>query len=102
MTQLKSEENYLWLKEADNVALQQSLLDLDVAYQNFFKHGRGYLKFKSKRNRQQSYRTQNDGKKIHVEGKRIKLPKVGLVRFEQSRELSLARENIISKFNDKA
>ena len=86
MTQLKSDENHLWLKEADSVALQQSLRDLDVAYQNFFKHGRGYPKFKSRRNRQQSYRTQNDGKKIRVEGKRIKLPKVGLVRFEQSRE----------------
>ena len=63
MTQLKSDENHLWLKEADSVALQQSLRDLDIAYQNFFKHGRGYPKFKSKRNRQQSYRTQNDGKK---------------------------------------
>ena len=61
MTQLKSDENHLWLKEADSVALQQSLRDLDIAYQNFFKHGRGYPKFKSKRNRQQSYRTQNDG-----------------------------------------
>ena len=88
MTQLKSDENHLWLKEADSVALQQSLRDLDVAYQNFFKHGRGYPKFKSRRNRQQSYRTQNDGKKIRVEGKRIKLPKVGLVRFEQSREIN--------------
>ena len=86
MTQLKSDENHLWLKEADSVALQQSLRDLDVAYQNFFKHGRGYPKFKSRRNRQQSYRTQNDAKKIRVEGKRIKLPKVGLVGFEQSRE----------------
>lgn len=70
------------------MALQQSLRDLDVAYQNFFKHGRSYPKFKSRRNRQQSYRTQNDGKKIRVEGKRIKLPKVGLVRFEQSREFN--------------
>ena len=56
MTHLKSDENHLWLKEADSVALQQSLRDLDVAYQNFFKHGKGYPKFKSKRNRQQSYK----------------------------------------------
>ena len=88
MTQLKSDESHMWLKEVDSVALQQSLRDLDVAYQNFFKHGRGYPKFKSKRNHRQSYRTQNDGKKIRVEGRRIKLPKVGLVRFEQSREFN--------------
>ena len=84
MTQLKSDENHLWLKEVDSVALQQSLRDLDVAYQNFFKHDKGYPKFKSKRNRLQSYRTMN----IKIEGKRIKLPKVGLVRFEQSREFN--------------
>ena len=39
----------------------------DVAYQNFFKHGSGYPKFKSKRNRQQSYRTQNNGVSISCE-----------------------------------
>ncbi len=87
MTQLKSDENHLWLKEVDSIALQQSLRDLDVAYKNFFKYNRGYPNFKSRRNRRQSYRTQNSGKKIRVEGKRIKLPKVGLVRFEQSREI---------------
>ena len=82
MTQLKSDENHLWLKEVDSVALQQTLRDLDAAYQNFFKHGRGYPKFKSKRNRLQSYRTMN----IKIEEKKIRLPKIGLVRFEQSRE----------------
>ena len=82
MTQLKSDEEHLWLKEVDSVALQQSLRDLAAAYQNFFKHDKGYPKYKSRRNRQQSYRTMN----IKIEGRRIKLPKVGLVRFEQSRE----------------
>ena len=32
MTQLKSDENHLWLKEVDSIALQQSLRDLDAAY----------------------------------------------------------------------
>lgn len=85
MTQLKTDEKHLWLKEVDSIALQQALRDLDVAYQNFFKHGRGYPKFKSKRNHLQSYRT--CGKSIRIEGKRIRLPKVGSVYFEQSREL---------------
>lgn len=84
MTKLKSDEEHLWLKEVDSIALQQSLRDLEVAHQNFFKHGRGYPKFKSRRNHLQSYRT--CGKSIRIEGKRIRLPKVGLVRIEQSRE----------------
>lgn len=88
MTKLKSDENYLWLREVDSVALQQSLRDLDASYQNFFKRDRGYPKFKSRRNPQQSYRMQNGGKTIRVESKRIKLPKVGFVRFEQSREFN--------------
>lgn len=31
---LKKEKE--WLKEVDSISLQQSLKDLDVAYQNFF------------------------------------------------------------------
>jgi putative transposase len=34
---LKKEPEYAWLKEADSQALQQSLRDLDTAYQNFFR-----------------------------------------------------------------
>ena len=40
MTKLKYDEEHSWLKKVDSIALQQSLRDLDVAYQNFFKHDR--------------------------------------------------------------
>ena len=61
MTQLKKEID--WLKEVDSTALQSSLKDLDIAYQNFFrrlKQGNqkaGFPKFKSKRNNRKSYKT---------------------------------------------
>ena len=80
LTQLKKE--ILWLNDADSIALQQSLRNLDTAYQNFFKNDRGYPKYRSKKNHHQTYRTMN----IRVEGKRIRLPKVGSVKFEQSRK----------------
>jgi len=57
-------KEYEWLKEVDSISLQQSLRDLDTAYQNFFrriKNGEkevGFPKFKSKKNPKQSYRTQ--------------------------------------------
>lgn len=86
LTQLKADAQYSWLKEVDSIALQQSLRDLDAAYQNFFKHDRGYPKFKSKRHHRLSYRT--TGKSIRVEGKKLRLPKVGAIPFVQSREFS--------------
>ena len=80
LTQLKKE--ILWLNEADSIALQQSLRNLETAYQNFFKNDRGYPKYKSKKNHLQTYRTMG----IRIEEKRIRLPKVDSVKFEQSRE----------------
>jgi len=69
-----------WLKEVDCVALQQSLKDLDLAYQNFF-NGAKYPKFKSKKRDKNSYRTNN---KIQFDkyAKKIKIPKVGWIKFK--------------------
>ena len=38
LTDLKKKEEYSWLKLSDSMALQESLRDLDRAYQNFFKN----------------------------------------------------------------
>lgn len=78
LTQLKKE--LIWLKEPDKDALQKCLKDLDIAYQKFFKEHTGYPKFKSKKNRHQSYRTSCTNNNIRFEGKHIKLPKLGLVK----------------------
>ena len=50
LTSLKSE--YEWIKESHSKVLQQSLINLDRAYKNFFKQGNGYPKFKSKHEKQ--------------------------------------------------
>jgi len=87
-------KEYEWLKEADSISLQQSLRDLDTAYQNFFrriKNGEkevGFPKFKSKKNPKQSYRTQNVNDNIQIIGNKIELPKLGLVRFSNSRNIN--------------
>lgn len=85
LTDLKKREETAWLKEVDSMALQESLRNLDRAYQNFFKLHTGYPRFKSKHARSQSYRTRNQGNGIRIEGKRIKLPKIGFVKIKQSR-----------------
>lgn len=87
LTDLKNRETTSWLKEVDCHALQQSLRDLDRAYENFFKKRAGYPRFKSKHNHSQSYRTTNGNRdtSIRIVGKKIKLPKIGFVKIKQSR-----------------
>ena len=85
LTDLKKREETAWLSEVDSMALQESLRNLDRAFQNFFAKGSGYPRFKSKHHHSQSYRTRNQANGIRIIGKRIKLPKVGLVRIKQSR-----------------
>lgn len=87
LTDLKKRDDTSWLKEVDCHALQQSLRDLDSAYQNFFKKRAGYPRFKSKHTHSQSYRTTNGNgdTSIRIVDKRIRLPKIGFVKIKQSR-----------------
>lgn len=87
LTELKRQDEYAFLKEADSVALQQSLRDLDRALVNFFQKRTGYPSFKSKHCHWQSYRTLNQKDKIHISGKDIRLPKLGYVKLRQSMEV---------------
>ena len=77
LTELKKQKT--WLKEVDAVSLQQTLRDLDSAYQNFF-NGRGkYPKFKRKDDKN-SYRA-NMNLSLNTDNHIIKIPKVGSIRF---------------------
>ena len=87
LTRMKKQEEYAFLKDADSIALQQSLRDLDRAYQNFFKHLSKYPCFKSKHNHHQSYRTLNQGDNIRIVDGKLKLPKLGFVKVKQSMEV---------------
>jgi len=50
LTDLKKKNE--WLKEANSQSLQQTLKDLDISYNRFFKKQSGFPNFKSKKNRQ--------------------------------------------------
>ena len=83
---------YDWLKEVDSIALQQARIDLKTAYDNFFRKLKAgqptNLKFKSKHNPKNSYRTISVNNYIRVEENYIRLPKLGFVRFKKSREVT--------------
>lgn len=95
LTSLKKDEEFAFLKEVDSIALQQSLRDLDKAYQNFFRTKQGFPKFKSKHNPHNAYRTQNVNNGICIGGsnKHIKFPKLGYVKAKFSYNLSSAKIN---------
>ena len=48
LTELKKQNDYLWLKEINSQSLQDSLKNLETAYKNFFKFNKGFPRFKSK------------------------------------------------------
>lgn len=64
-----------WLKHVHSKVLQQSVRDMNQAYDNFFKLHRGFPKFKSKHDNRQSCRFPKDAF-IGVRGNRIDLIKV--------------------------
>ena len=68
------------------MALQESLRDLDRAFQNFFKKNNDYPVFHSKHDKQ-SYRTRNQNNSIRIEGNRLILPKIGKVKIKLSRQI---------------
>lgn len=90
MTWLKQQEETLWLKEVDATALQSSIRDLDMAFQNFFrrvKQGKrpGYPHFKSKHHHKQSYQCKCVGTNIKVLDGAVQLPKLGKIKCRISR-----------------
>jgi len=89
LPQMKKTEEYAWLKEIDSMALQNAVLNMDKAYQNFFrrvktKEKSGFPKFKSRHFSKQSYQTQNAVKKEN----KLYLPKIGLMKAKFHRDIA--------------
>ena len=77
LTKLK--QHKVWLYEVDAAGLQQCLKDLDFAYKKFF-NGTGFPNFKSKRGKN-SYRTNGRTITLNQENKKIRIPKIGWIKF---------------------
>ena len=81
-------KEFLFLKEADSIALQQSLRHLDTAFQNFFRDSKmGFPRFKSKKQNRDSYTTVCVNHNIRLEQGRLLLPKLKWIRVKQHREI---------------
>ena len=71
----------------DSIALQKSVENLADSYDRYYKKQNKQPRFKSKKNPVQSYTTKYTNGNIAVIGNCIKLPKLGLVRFANRREV---------------
>ena len=87
LTQLKKQESTSWLNEVDSISLQSSLKNLADAYTRLFKKQNKAPRFKSKNHDVQSYTTKQTNGNIAIVGNKIKLPKLGMIKFSRSREV---------------
>src|SRR5271157_1800506 len=76
-TEKEYKKEFEFLKEVDSITLVQSRRDLEQAYQNFFRKiklkQQTNLKFKSKKNSKNSYRTQYINDNIRIQDNKIRL-----------------------------
>lgn len=85
LNSLKSTE-FPWMYEVSKCAMQESLRDLDKAYQNFFRRVKsggkeaGFPKFKSRKNGIGGFRLTGA---IHVTETHIRLPRIGWLRLQE-------------------
>ena len=81
-----------WLKDSPSQPLQQSLKDLERAYKNFFQKRAAFPRFK-KRGQNDAFRYPQ-GVKLDQENSRIFLPKLGWMRYRNSRQVTGVVKNV--------
>lgn len=91
-------EEYSFLKEGESTSLQQVNRNLVQAFNNFFKENNGFPKFKAKKHSRNSFRLQNNNHSIRIEKNKIKLLRLGLIKFKTSKEYKETIHN--SKINN--
>lgn len=98
-TPAQYKEDYSFLREVDSLALANAQMNLQKAYKNFFRDKSvGFPKYKSRKNHNYTYTTNNQGNTITVSERYIKLPKVGQVRIKRHREFEgIIKSATISK-----
>jgi putative transposase len=100
ITEWRNSSETSWLKDSPVHTLQQTAKDSERAYQNFFEKRAAPPVFKKKGRSSDSFRFP-DGKQFTVDqpNGRIKLPKLGWIRYRNSREILGTAKNITVSSN---
>lgn len=96
ITKWKKQEDFSWLNEVNSQALQQAVLDMDTAYQRFFREKTGFPKFRSKKTHRYSFRYPQ-GCKLDNEGNKIYLPKLKWVKCKVDRPIEFQLRSVTVK-----
>lgn len=81
-------KDHPWLKEVDSLALCNTQLDLEEAFRKSRREKKtGAPRYKSKHHSRQSYTTNVVNDNIRIEGRKIRLPKAGMVRIKVHRDI---------------
>lgn len=101
----KLSKNYSWLKDVDCCSLMCAIFNLEDAYKNYFAKRSSFSAFKNRFNRQ-TYRTnyirssykgyQYSNIEINLERKKIKLPKLGIIKIRGYRNLNKIDGRVIN------
>lgn len=86
LTAMKQCEQWKWLNDCSATVLGQKINDLETAFNNFFKNGQAYPRFKKKEHAQ-SIRYQLDQRQVfrtYMPGELLKLPKLGALDINWS------------------
>lgn len=86
-----------FLKEVDSNALTAEVLTLNTAFKNFFERkddGVGFPQFKAKHKDKASYTSYRTKDNIRVEGRKLRLPKVGFVSFRNYEDIDWSARDI--------
>lgn len=87
-TPAQYKKEFEWLKEVDSLALANAQIQLQTAYNNFFRRKDiGFPKFRSKKKGENRYTTNNQRGSICIISNKIKLPKVGYVKAKVHRQI---------------
>lgn len=92
LVEWKNATEMQWLKDSPSQPLQQSLKDLEQAYKNFFRKRAAFPRFK-KRGQNDAFRYPQ-GVKLDQENSRIFLPKLGWMRYRNSRQVTGVVKNV--------
>lgn len=94
-------EEFPWLRDVPAVCLPQAVGDMDDAYQKFFKSGNGYPKFKTKHRSRKSCRFPSSHCAVLQDTSRLKLSKLGLVKYKKDREfVGILRHIVVTQESD--
>ncbi len=99
LTEWRNGTEIPWLKDAPTHPLQQALKDLERAYHNFFQKRAEFPRFK-KKDHHDSFRYPDPKQiKLDQDNSRLFLPKLGWVRYRNSRDVLGAVKQVIVSAN---